>query len=184
VIAVFWGHTDGVYCTAFSPDGRRVVTASDDRTARIWDLVTGQTILVLKGHEERVRCATFSPDGSRVATAAFDGTVRVWDVSASTQALIARCLTREQRENAFLHPEPLNGVSRWINGHITRRIGKSGCASSAQMRNRRFLIPQNGSGGLLHISDRERITSISVSDRFVAEGVDDGLLRGWHDFFS
>lgn len=113
-LKVLIGHTDGVYCTAFSPDGRRLVTASDDKTARVWDLATGRTILVLSGHQERVRSAVFSPDGRRVATGSFDGTARVWDLASTTtqeltaecKRLLPRCLTPEQREQAFLEPEP------------------------------------------------------------------------------
>ena len=47
------GHEGGVNSAAFSPDGTRVVTASDDRTARVWDAATGAELAVLKGHEER-----------------------------------------------------------------------------------------------------------------------------------
>jgi WD40 repeat protein len=64
-----FGHSGYFKDTAFSPDGRRVVTASADKTARLWDAETGTTIAVLKGHGDVVRMATFSPDGQRVATA-------------------------------------------------------------------------------------------------------------------
>ena len=64
---------------AFSPDGTRVVTASDDRTARLWDAETGKEIAVLQAHNGTVRSAAFSPDGTRVVTASDDGTARLWD---------------------------------------------------------------------------------------------------------
>ena len=54
---------------AFSPDGTRIVTASDDKTARIWDAATGKEIAVLRGQTAAVSSATFSPDGSRIVTA-------------------------------------------------------------------------------------------------------------------
>ena len=63
----------------FASDSRRLVTASYDRTARIWDAQTGQTLTLLRGHSAFVNGATFSPDGQRVATASGDGTVRIWD---------------------------------------------------------------------------------------------------------
>ena len=49
------GHDDSVVSAAFSPDGKRVVTASEDNTARIWDAATGREIVALKGHEGPVR---------------------------------------------------------------------------------------------------------------------------------
>jgi WD40 repeat protein len=81
------GHTGTVWSAAYSPHGERVVTASDDNTARVWDAATGATIAVLKGHEGRVWMAVFSPAGNRVATASDDKTARIWD--AATGATIA-----------------------------------------------------------------------------------------------
>jgi hypothetical protein len=51
------GNDRPVHSAAFSPDGSRIVTASDDKTARIWDAATAKEIAVLRGHEERSRMA-------------------------------------------------------------------------------------------------------------------------------
>src|SRR5262249_42354090 len=60
-------------------DGRWVVTASDDATARIWDSQTSQPVGEPMRHQDSVRGAEFSPDGMLVLTASFDGTARLWD---------------------------------------------------------------------------------------------------------
>jgi WD40 repeat protein/energy-coupling factor transporter ATP-binding protein EcfA2 len=71
---------DGVMSAAFSPDGKRIVTASRDMTARVWDAATGKPIgEPLKGHGDVVRSAAFSPDGRRIVTASDDTTARIWD---------------------------------------------------------------------------------------------------------
>jgi WD40 repeat protein len=61
---------------AFSPDGGRLATASQDTTARIWDAASGQELLKLT-HDDAVNAAAFSPDGGRLATASGD-TARIW----------------------------------------------------------------------------------------------------------
>ena len=87
-IAVLSGHGDFIRHAAFSPDGARIVTASDDRTARVWDARTGIELAVLSGHGDRVACAAFSPDGTRIVTASGDKTVRIWDARTGTQLVM------------------------------------------------------------------------------------------------
>jgi len=64
----------------FSPDGQRIVTASDDATARVWDASSGQLRATLRGHTSAVSSAVFSPDGQRIVTASNDNAARVFHV--------------------------------------------------------------------------------------------------------
>jgi TPR repeat protein len=82
--AVLSGHGGTVFSAAFSPDGTRIVTASDDRTARIWDPRTGAPLAVLSGHGGAVKFAAYSPDGTRIVTASSDKTARIWDARTGT----------------------------------------------------------------------------------------------------
>ena len=67
---------------SFSPDGKRIVTASLDKTARIWDAATGKPI---GGRSKAMMVcisAAFSPDGKRIVTASSDKTARLWDAAS------------------------------------------------------------------------------------------------------
>ena len=79
------GHTDRVCSVAFSPDGRRIVSGSDDKTVKVWDAVTGQEILTLQGHTGGVHRVAFSPDGRRIVSGGLDGTAKVWDSRAPAE---------------------------------------------------------------------------------------------------
>ena len=84
-VAVLSGHGGWVYSVAPSPDGNRIVTASLDRTARIWDARTGAQLTVLSGHTGSVFCAAYSPDSARIVTASLDKTARIWDAHTGLQ---------------------------------------------------------------------------------------------------
>ncbi len=79
-----------VYSAAFSPDGTRIVTASKDNTARIWDVFTGATVMTLRGHEGAVRSVAFSPDGRRVVTGFRRHGARIWDVGTGATVMTVR----------------------------------------------------------------------------------------------
>jgi WD40 repeat protein/serine/threonine protein kinase len=78
------GHAERVWYASFSPDGQRVVTASLDTTARIWDASIGRELARL-GHTDSVHYAAFSPDGARVVTASSDKTAHIWDVATGRE---------------------------------------------------------------------------------------------------
>jgi WD40 repeat protein/serine/threonine protein kinase len=73
------GHNDPVVRLAFSPDSRRLVTASRDGTARVWDPATGRLLLTFTDHTAIVSAVAFSPHGRWVASGSWDETIQVWD---------------------------------------------------------------------------------------------------------
>jgi len=84
-----------VWSAQFCPDGSRIVTASEDRTARVWDAATGTRLTTLAVHESEVCGAQFSPDGTWIVTASNDNTARVWD--ATTGKSLATLAGHEER---------------------------------------------------------------------------------------
>jgi WD40 repeat protein len=78
----FIGHSAAVLSVSFSPDGKRIVSGSGDKTAKVWDSKTGKETFTFKGHSGPILSVQFSPDGKRIVTGSTDETVKIWDVSS------------------------------------------------------------------------------------------------------
>src|SRR5262249_17262890 len=68
------GHLDIVKSVAFSPDGQRILTGSNDKMAKVWEANSGQELLTLKGHRAQVNSVAYAPDGQRIVTGSGDHT--------------------------------------------------------------------------------------------------------------
>ena len=72
---------------AVSPDGRWVVSASRDGTAKVWDAHTGREVLTFRGHRAALTGVAWQPRGKRVVSTSWDGTARVWDPVTGAEVL-------------------------------------------------------------------------------------------------
>jgi WD40 repeat protein len=100
LLATLQGHTDRIVDTAFSPDGKLLVTASLDGTAGVWDAKTGRLLRTLNGPTPLFGVA-FSPDGRTIATMDSNGVIRLWDACTDCEnadALMALAKTRVTRQ--------------------------------------------------------------------------------------
>ena len=98
---VLVGHDGDLFTGVFSPDGRRIATASRDCTARVWNTDGSGTPIILRGHESVVWSVAFSPDGKQVVTGSADKTARIWDVDNARSPVVLRGHTGEVRTAEF-----------------------------------------------------------------------------------
>ena len=79
------GHSNGVTAVAFSPDGQLLAFASEDCTAKLWEVASGREVRTLTGHSACVTAVAFSPDGQLLASASDDGTAKLWEVASGRE---------------------------------------------------------------------------------------------------
>jgi hypothetical protein len=108
------GPQGAVASARFSPDGARVVTASWDNSARIWNAKTGRLERELQGHAGYVNEAVFSRDGSRVLTASDDKTAILWDAETGEILKTLKGHTQRVRSAALFCEEPSGRVQKMI----------------------------------------------------------------------
>jgi len=106
------GHLAPVNSMAFSPDGHRLLTTSDDKTAKVWDVGTGNWLITLNGHTDIVSKGIYSPYGAWLITSGYDQTIRFWD--SQTGELI-KVLSE--------HTGPVNKLAFSPNGQILASSG-------------------------------------------------------------
>ncbi|HTV78056.1 MAG TPA: protein kinase [Steroidobacteraceae bacterium] len=156
------GHEARVNYASFSPDGTRVVTASNDHTARIWDAASGLELRRLTGHTEPLSCAEFSPDGRRVITASVDGTARLWDAASGRELHVFRA------QGDHINTATFSRDGRWV---LIASDDRTAYLFDAE------------SGALLRSfpghSDRVASAEFSADGRLIATGSDDKTARIW-----
>jgi WD40 repeat protein len=102
-LATLIGHDDLIVSLHSSPDGLRMVTASWDGTAIIWDARNGEPLMTLEGHQGQVMDAAFSPDGARIASVGADGDVIFWDALTGAKLFVLASLDTPLRSLDFDH---------------------------------------------------------------------------------
>ena len=112
-----WFFNGRVVDAAFSPDGQRLAAASEDRTARVWDVATGEAVSPLIWLPDKPRKLLFAPDGARFAVGCDDGTVCIWD-TASGKPLIP----------PVRHSKPITALSFNRNGGQLATASQDGSA--------------------------------------------------------
>jgi len=158
--AVLSGHTDTITSGAISSDGARLVTASADRTARVWDLARGNLLAVVGGHGAPLTTAQFSPDGTLLLTTAEDGAVKLSDAGSGTEIRELRGHTGSVVRASFVQ-----------NGQLVLTASTDGSARLVSVADGQELRAFTGGGGPL--TDM----ALSGDGMLVATAAGDGTAR-------
>jgi WD40 repeat protein len=156
------GHVDQVNFADFSPDDQQIVTASNDRTIRVWDAATAEQAAVIGGGGSPAVDADFSGDGTRLAVGYVDGTIIVWDVESGDDLLRIKA-----------HDFGLSGLDFSPNGQRIVTAGSDGPARVWNAETGRQVLVLEGHEGV--VTD----AAFSPDNANIATVGDDGQLMVW-----
>jgi Tol biopolymer transport system component len=196
-------HRSVMYAVAFSPDGHRLATAGAERTARIWDTLSGAKTLSVAHPfgSGRLRTLAFSPDGRQLATGSDDKTARVWDATSGQQLTTVthrgrvwglafspdgRKLATGSDDKTACIWDTASGLQLATVSHddAVRGVAFSPdgrwLASASDDRTVRIWNPANGEQ-LASVAHRGRVWAVTFSPngRWLASGSDDNTVRIW-----
>ena len=160
-IAKLEGHTGPVLTLALTPDGKRLVSGSEDRSVRVWDLETRKQIFESLGHTGRVHAVAVTPDGRRILSGSFDDTLRVWDAGMGRNLAIHRG-----------HTDTINTIAVMKDG---RRV----LTGSDDKTIRIWDIQRGIDLGRLEIGTNIRSIAVAPGGNLLVAGVNDGSVRIW-----
>ncbi len=154
----------GIYSVAYSPDGKHVVTAGADDTARVWATETNGNSVVLRGHQGKVLRAEFSPDSTRVLTASEDGSSRLWNADGTGAPVV------------------FHGSESQSSSTVARLSPDGKRVLTVEADNAARIWNADGSGTPIVLPHPDYIAAAAFSPdgKLVATGSGDNLARVWN----
>jgi WD40 repeat protein len=160
------GHRETVTAVALFPDDVRAISASEDKTLRIWDLEAKKEIGTLIGHEGWVTAVAVLPDGHRVISASADHTLKMWDVDK-----------REVISTLSIHQDQINALAVFGSGRLVVSASNDHCLKVWDLEEGEVIANFTGEGAF-------KCVAAPLNGRTLIAGGDLGKahilqLRGW-----
>ena len=158
----YTGHNDGISMLAWSPDSKRIASASYDQTVQIWDAATGKTLVTYTDHQGAVLSVAWSPDGNRLVSGSYDQTVKIWDAT-----------TGQTIDTDYGHHDQVTSVAWSPNG---QRIASGSADNTVIVSQVQSLAPLFTYTG--H-SDVVQVVAWSPDSKHIASGSNDTTVQVW-----
>jgi WD40 repeat protein len=163
LLYTYRGHSFYVSGVAWSPDGKRIASASFDETVQVWNATNGSSPFIYKGHYSPVFGAAWSPDGKRIASASNERTVQVWNATNGSSPFIYKG-----------HSFPVNNIA-W--SPDSKRIASAGFDKTVQVWN-----AANGSSPFIYKGHSASANSVAWSPdgQRIASASSDETVQVWN----
>jgi WD40 repeat protein/nucleoside phosphorylase len=156
------GHERPVYACAVTPDGRRAISASEDKTLKLWDLETGLELTAFEGHEGYVYSCSMTPDGRHAVSGSADKTLKVWDLESGL------CLATLKGHAATVH-----GCAVTADGQRVVSASEDGTLRVWNAETDHALKTLEGHAGTVYCC------AVSADGRRAFSGSEDTTLKVW-----
>ena len=159
---VLTGHSGQVSSVALTPDGRYVVSGSNDKTLRVWELASGQCVRALEGHTDRVQSVAITPDGRYTVSGSNDKTLRVWELFSG------RCIRTVEGHSSYVFCVAITPDGRYaVSGSFDKTLR----------------VWELSSGRCVHTleghTDSVQSVALTPDGRYAVSGSFDKTLRVW-----
>ncbi len=173
-LLVLVGHTAAVNAIAITPDSRRIISCSDDKTIKIWESVSGEELQSLTGHSAGVTAVLVTPDGKRIVSGSADWTLKIWDPENALEenTLIGHkgevSSIRLSTDGEYLISKSVDGTSRvW-----DLQTGRPVEGSTAHASSKSTAVPSGSGAREVRTADSRYILSIDENNLAVKDGTD------------
>ncbi|MGK7947756.1 MAG: AAA-like domain-containing protein [Xenococcaceae cyanobacterium] len=164
------GHKVGVWRMAISPNDKIIATASEDKTAKLWDW-EGNLITSLSGHQDVVRDIAFTPDGQIIATASYDQTIKLWNIRGNLIKTL-------DRDNYHVRSEGVLAISP--DGKLMATADQEGIIKFWQIEQSSGKITIAFDRSLKSHTEEIRKLVFSPDGQTLASASGDSTIKLWH----
>ncbi|MDJ0744294.1 MAG: AAA-like domain-containing protein [Xenococcaceae cyanobacterium MO_167.B27] len=159
------GHKVGVWRIAVSPNNKIIATASEDKTAKLWDW-HGNLITSLNGHQDVVKAIAFSPNSNIVGTASYDKTVKLWNIQGKTIATLKQ------------HDHSVGALDISDDGKLMATADVNGTIKLWELDGDKITVKLKQS--IKAHTDAVRKVVFSPDGQLIASGSEDSTIKLWH----
>ena len=162
------GHTSTVYSVALSADGKEVVSGSRDKTIRLWNLATRETVRIFEGHTRSVNSVALSADGKQVVSGSCDKTIRLWNLATGetvrifeghTEAVLSVALSADGKQVVSGSSDRTIRLWNLATGETVRTIDETGSSVVLSSDGKHVL---NSCGGEIRLWNLESGKAVRV----------------------